>query len=330
MTQYLPGVRPEPLSGPGHLDPEPPVDRVDAADNGDFPAGALHRTPLSPLPAPPVVRRYWLPARTERAALLAAIGAVIIAIVVLSALIARNHFRDNTVAVPPPLVTETPVSTAPPIPGVPLDTAPPGVSPTVTPPPLPPQATVPAPPVPVASSVLPPPPPPPVLRTPPPAVATPPPPPLPPEPQPLPPAPTPAPAQPSPPPAVAPPTLPQQPVNTPVPSPAPPVSPPAVAPPPPAPTTNPPANNGVSLRGLQLTDNGGRFAGMASILNASGHPVRSGNVQITLRNGSTVVGVLDGTIANVANGATTTIPVSSNNAFSSGNFTAELAVSNLS
>jgi len=117
--------------------------------------------------------------------------------------------------------------------------------------------------------------------------------------------------------------LPQQPVNTPVPSPAPPAS-------PPAPTTNPPANNGVSLRGLQLTDNGGRFAGMASILNASGHPVRSGNVQITLRNGSTVVGVLDGTIANVANGATITIPVSSNNAFSSGNFTAELAVTNLS
>jgi len=81
---------------------------------------------------------------------------------------------------------------------------------------------------------------------------------------------------------------------------------------------------------LQLTDNGGRFAGTASILNASGRPVRSGNVQIILRNGSTVVGVLDGTIAGVANGATTTIPVSSNNAFSSGNFTAELAVSNLS
>lgn len=58
--------------------------------------------------------------------------------------------------------------------------------------------------------------------------------------------------------------------------------------------------------------------------------MRSGNVQIILRNGSTVVGVLDGTIAGVANGATTTIPVSSNNAFSSGNFTAELAVSNLS
>jgi len=95
-------------------------------------------------------------------------------------------------------------------------------------------------------------------------------------------------------------------------------------------TTSPPANNGVSLRGLQLTDNGGRFAGMASILNASGHPVRSGNAQITLRNGSTVVGVLTGTIAGVANGATTTIPVSSNNAFASGNFTAELAVFNLS
>jgi len=125
--------------------------------------------------------------------------------------------------------------------------------------------------------------------------------------------------------------LPQQPVNTPVPSPAPPVSSPAPAPPPPLSTApSPPAATGLSLRGLQLTDNGGRFAGTASILNASGRPVRSGNVQIILRNGSTVVGVLDGTIAGVANGATTTIPVSSNNAFSSGNFTAELAVSNLS
>jgi len=116
-------------------------------------------------------------------------------------------------------------------------------------------------------------------------------------------------------------------VNTP----APPVSSPAPAPPPPLSTApSPPAATGLSLRGLQLTDNGGRFAGTASILNASGRPVRSGNVQITLRNGSTVVGVLNGTIAGVANGATTTIPVSSTNAFSSGNFTAELAVSNLS
>jgi len=303
MTQHLAGVRPEP-AGPGYADFATPVDGVDAAGNGDFPAGAVHQIPLSPLPPVPVVHRYRLSERHERAALLAAIGAVILAIIVVSGLIVQNHFRDTTTATPPPPVSSTPVTSAPPIPGVPLDTAPPGVSPTPAPPPLPPQPTAPEPPLPVASSVLPPSPqpvvpPPPVLRPPPAAVTTP-----------------------------APPPLPQQPVNTPVPSPAPPVSSPAPAPPPP--TTNPPATTGVSLRGLQLIDNGGRFAGMASILNASGRPVRSGNVQIILRNGSTVVGVLDGTIAGVANGATTTIPVSSNNAFSSGNFTAELAVSNLS